>query len=255
MASGKPIPEDLRIADWRFYLPLDDNANSLTIGCGWGTLPVALCETCKTVYAVDKSADRIDFLNVRKEQQIIENLYPLCVGDYLSLPFSNGSFDLISIADHKFDSKLGDPFCDIVHYAYDLLKDGGCVNVFASNKFSIRGLLDKDVRKEKKLTHTLYGYKNILKKMGFSNIKVYSPLPRYEGISLVNLPIEDARIRKFFFRDILPIFEMVSPESKKAYVLESLVAKIGVPVVNILGLDVLAKFFTPGFNIIAKKVL
>jgi ubiquinone/menaquinone biosynthesis C-methylase UbiE len=81
-------------ADWRFYIPLNEDSTVLDIGAGLGRISVPLARICKSVVACDKSISRMRFLKRRLQYQNISNITPI-VGDIFELPFKEKSFDLI----------------------------------------------------------------------------------------------------------------------------------------------------------------
>jgi len=100
--------------------------------------------------------------------------------------------------------------------------------------------------------YSIYGYKKALQEVGFSEIKFYAPLPQYRT-PLFYIPLDNVNVLNYFFKNIFPLFNMVSPEVKRHYAFQYKVAKIGVKIALIFKLTWLAKFIAPGFSIIAKK--
>ena len=253
IGSGGTVPEDQRIADWKYLLPLNRDTRALVFGCGWGTVAVALSEICGTVGVIDSDCEKLSFLNGRKKQQRIDNLYPIYVKDRSGFPFSESSFDLVSVGGHSWGVNQPVEVRDIVRDAHGLLKDGGTVYLSFRNRLAFQDLLKWGKSSAPFRLHTAYGYRRILQAEGFSEIQFYAPLPRYDGIPLFYLPLENSHALNFFLRNIFPLFEMVSPEVKRAYAMEYAVAKLGVRLTLLFRLATLAKIFVPGFNIVAKK--
>ncbi len=245
------VVEDQRTADWRYLLPLSSESVALVLGCGLGTVPVALSETCRKVYAVDSCWDKVAFLNIRKKQHKIDNLYPTYAHDTLSLPFSAGCFDLVSVRDMAQPL----PFYKTVRRAHGLLKEGAIAHFSLGNRLAFQRLLCRGESGASPPLHTIFGYRRILKTEGFSDIQFYAVLPHHNGIPLFYIPLESSQAMEFFLRNIFPLFEMVTPESKQAFALEYMVAKIAVRLGLFFNLTSLAKIFVPGFCVIARKVV
>ena len=81
--------------DWRFLFPLSEKSAVLDFGCGLGGISLALAQRCGKVVSMDCSLKRLKFLHMRATQESIENIFPVCGGDTLKLPFANEYFDLV----------------------------------------------------------------------------------------------------------------------------------------------------------------
>lgn len=277
------IVGDERRADWRYLLPLSQDSVALDLGCGWGAIAIALSEICGSVIAMDATWERISFLNIRKEQQKIENLFPIHGGDQLEFPFYDNYFDLVSmvgvlewIGTWYINAKPRDAQITALKKICSLLKKGGYLYIGIENRFGYQYLVgakdhnglpfvsilprllanfvSKLFTGEAYTTYqySIYGYKKILWEAGFSEIQFFSPLPQYRT-PLFYLPLSSNKALNYFFEYIFPLFDMVSPEVKKDYALQYKIAKIGVRLVLLLKITGLAKFFVPGFSILAKK--
>jgi len=274
---------DERRADWKYLLPLGKDSIALDLGCGWGAIAVALSKMCGKVYAMDATWERISFLNIRKKQQKIDNLFPIHGGDQLEFPFPPSYFDLISmvgvlewIGTWYAHGTPHDAQMEALRCVYYHLKNNGYLYIGIENRFGFQyllggkdhnglpfvsilprfmaNLISKRFAGEPYTTYqySIYGYKKMLQKVGFSEIKFYAPLPQYRT-PLFYIPLENVNILNYFFKNIFPLFDMVSPEVKKYYTFPYKVAKIGVKIALLFKLTGLAKFFVPGFSIIAKK--
>lgn len=246
-----PVPEDQRIADWTYFAPLTDQSSALIIGCGWGEVPITLSKRCHHVTAVDSLPERVDFLKVRQKQQRIDNLEVHLLTEDWTLPFPDASFDFVCVGPQPARSGAFLPFKKAAQRVYQLLKDDGAAFFSAGNRWSVASLHSR-TQNGVLSRHTLFGYRSILKKCGFADIQAYAPLPYYDGIPLMNLPLDEPHAIRFFFRHIFPLFEMVSPESKKAYA-EYAAARFGVRLLRIFGLESISKYFLTGFSLRAQK--
>lgn len=241
--------EDERQADWKYLLPLQKDRVSLVMGCGFGTLPVALTEISKEVYAVDGSAGKVDFLNIRKQQQVLETLHPIKIESWDSLPFMPESFDLISAA--AYPNEL--PFQTFARQVGTLLKPGGVVQFNLGNRLGFQNLLNLERKSFGVTLHTLKGYQKILEKNGFNQVTVYTPLPSYKGVPMFYVPLAGNQAMNFFLKNIFPLFERVSPEVKQHYALQYKIARLGVRIALQFKLTWLARYFVPGFCLFAWK--
>jgi SAM-dependent methyltransferase len=253
ITSGHSGVEDQRMADWQYLLPLGKDTVALALGCGWGTVPIALAETCKTVYAVDTSWAQIAFLAARTRQQHVHNLFPIHVGGGLDLPFHREQFDLVSLAGFRWMPHQSIGVTDVVRRVRDLLRSGGVAYLCLGNRLSFSQLLRRRRSGSPLPLHSMRGYRRILEAEGLTDIRFYAPLPSWDGPPLFYLPLEDPRAVEFFFRQIFPLFEMVSPEVKRTYAAEYAAAKLGVRLTLLAQLTGLAKLFVPGFGIVARK--
>lgn len=247
------ISENQRSADWKYLLPLNQDSNALVFGSGMGTIPISLAESCSKVYAIDSGWHKIVFLNKRKNQQRVKNLYPIYVNGDLNLPFLDHQFDLITVGEFGWKGKKSFQFEDLIQTIDNLLNVDGMLFLSLENRLGFQKFLWRKEEGVFPSLHTIVGYKRILQAKGFINVQIYAPLPSPRGTPLFYLPLDDTQALKFFFQHIFPLFEAVSPEVKQSYDFEYFFAKLTVRVAQIFGLICLTKFFVPGFNIIAQK--
>ena len=276
--------EDQRVADWKYLLPLSRDSVVMVVGCGLGTVPVSLAETCGRVYAVDPTWEKVCFLNARKKQQGIDNLFPIFGSRNLDFPFARGQFDLIAIVGTfewvTMRSGVGGlraAQVEALQHIHGLLKQDGRLYFTADNRFgyqhlfggmgkswlrlagvisrSVAKLATRVVKREGLGTqrYSIRGYKKLLREAGFGNTDFYAPLPKHTGIPLFHLPLHNDEAMRYFFSNIFPLFEMVSPEVKGQYGLQYPMAKIGARLALRFRGTKLAKYFAPGFSIIATE--
>jgi len=247
------IDEDQRCADWKYLLPLNNKSDLLLLGCGWGAVPVALSEVCGSVYAIDSTWDKIRFLDIRREQQGIENLFPIYGRCDSDIPFPDESFDIVAVNELEGKEKDPQPFRKAVQNFHRLLKEKGVLYLSLYNRFSFQRLLRRGEKPASSVYHSIFGYKRILKEEGFSKIRFYAPLPRQDGIPLFFVPLNSDQSLNFFFHNIFPLFEAVSPEVKKAYGFQYTIAKVAVHLTPLFLLTFLTKILVPGYGIIAEN--
>lgn len=84
-------------ADWRVLVPMDrERTVSLDVGAGWGAVSFGLAPHVLRHYAVERVAERIDFIALRKQQDGVQNLVPIR-GDLHAVPLQRGSLDVIAV--------------------------------------------------------------------------------------------------------------------------------------------------------------
>lgn len=247
------LGEDLRSTDWQYLFNLNKQCTVLLLGSGPGLLPAALSESCGKVYVIDSSRNRISLLNDRINREGIENLYPIYTNDLLEPPLREGRFDLIAV--RNIESPLGHKvaFRVFVRKLYNLLKEGGSLFLEVENRLAFNSLIGKKRTAPSMSIHTLNGYRKALKVEGFSDIHFFAALPYHEARPLFLAPIDSNNVMDFFYREAFPLFEMVSPETKRIYGSQYRLAKAVVRISMRLNITGVLKLFFSGFSIIAKR--
>jgi len=252
--NGLLINEDIRIADWRFNLPLEHSNNVLIIGCGMGILPISLLKNNQKVYVVDSIWERLAFLKMRSPDYDYKNNLTLVKGDNISmLPFKDNYFDTVIISFSTYFNYKDNSFKSILEKLDKLLKQGGHIHISIDNTLSLNSLIST-FRDSKGVTSgSFYNLRNILNANKFSNIRIFAPLPHHNRIPLFSIPLDNNYAIRYFFLKIFPLFDMVTPEAKKSYGFSFIIIKFIVRLSLLLRFTSLAKIFVPGFSIIAKK--
>lgn len=229
-------------ADWRFNLPLNHHARVLDLGSGWGQIPFLLAEAYDEVWSLEYIEERIDWQQIRKEQEKKENLY-LVQSDVMYLPFLDETFDIISmngvlewIGIAKMDSKVSELQLQVLSDVFRILKPGGYLYIGIENRIGYnmflgafdhsgmrftslmpRWLANQYVKHFKKNSHPIEGnqhgyrtytysppgYRKLLREAGFSNIVMYWVMPSHNN-PIVFAPINQSRKIDYFFRQIKP---------------------------------------------------
>ena len=252
LREGGALREDPRTADWLYFLALNGSEDALVLGIDWGTVPVLLARACRKVYAVDVDSRRLSFLSSRLKEQGIKNVELLCAQGFRELPFKAASFDLVAAGDSVsgFDAE---PFRTRLSEAHGLLRDGGLLCLHVGNRLGFQRVLKPETWEKKRPWHTAHGYRRMLRKAGFGDIQGYAPLPYYNKLPLFYVPLEKRAALSFFFRNVFPLFEAVSPEVKKAHALEYTVARAAVRLASICRSEALVRFFFSGFIFVSRK--
>jgi len=81
-------------ADCQFLWPCKKDSRILDAGSMWGGIAIPAAQFHAEVYAVDKTIETIEFLNIRAEQMGFNNIYTVASG-LRNLPFPDDFFDLV----------------------------------------------------------------------------------------------------------------------------------------------------------------
>ena len=128
-------------ADWRFFLPLDKQSKVLDIGCGWGNLACEIAKESGSVYGIDASRSKLEFVQSRAASEQLNALHTVHADFLDGLPFPDGSFDLVVLNgvlewagvfrdEMPPESYQGRLLCE----ARRVLKDGGHLYVGIENR-------------------------------------------------------------------------------------------------------------------------
>jgi SAM-dependent methyltransferase len=274
---------DERRADWKYLLPLSPESRVLDLGCGWGAAALALAEICGQVVAMDATWERVHFLDIRRCQQGIDNLYPLHGGDTLTFPFPEGYFDLVvlvgvlewfgesypDLPPHKAQLKA---LCNL----RSLLKPGGHLYIAIENRFGYDylmgrpdhngipfvGLLPRPLadwvsrrrtgRPFRTYQYSLWGYRKLLRAAGFEQIQFYGDLPQYRHPHFY-IPLQGSHIFHYFLTHLWEAFKQGTPGRASEYRRAYRLADVGLWITRSLRVIGLARYVVPGFSIIAQR--
>jgi len=81
-------------ADCQFLWPCKKDSRILDAGSMWGGIAIPAAQFHAEVYAVDKTIETIEFLNIRAEQMGFDNIYAVA-SELQNLPFPDNFFDLV----------------------------------------------------------------------------------------------------------------------------------------------------------------
>jgi SAM-dependent methyltransferase len=223
-------------ADGAFYLSLTPRARVLDLGSGWGSYTFALSPRVKEVVAADTSLESLEFISLRARQDNRNNITAVQIEplDYGKIPFADNSFDAV-IMNGVLEwvgsyLKKGDPLKiqeKCLKEVRRVLKPGGEAWIGIENRFGLRYLLgaqDDHLKyySSKKIayttlfprlmaglitkislgipyrtyTHSLWGYRRLLKRAGFKTTEFYFPEQDYRAASSRIYPVQSGQVRK-----------------------------------------------------------
>ena len=261
---------DEKRANWHFLLSLSKEARILDLGCGWGTLSFALAKKYQEVFAFDTTRQRLEFIQMRRQSENIENLFPLC-GQINYLPFRDNSFDLVVlngvlewVPSIEIDKKPYAAQKEALKEACRVLKENGYLYLAIENRWSVMNFLgfrdahskmrfvpllprylanicSRMLRKKdfREYTYTYWQYKEILKQAGFNKHNFYMPLTSYRSIYYM-VPAENEIRVRFFLTQL-------------AFARNGL-QRFFIRLAVVFRLYKLVKYFVPDFSIFAQKL-
>lgn len=246
---GEPLAEDDRVADWTLLLSLKNGATSLVIGCEWATAALTLAMRCARLSAVDGSVEKIEFLKIRAAQQNVTNINAVYAPPRMPALFEGGPFDLIVVRDIPEGWPIS--LSHLIETLRENLKPGGVLSVSVSNTWCPLSGASRSAP-GRFPENSMIGCRRQLARAGFDSVQVYGPLPHHWGVSLFHIPLDEPAPIGFFFKSIFPLFNAVSPEVKRGFALELVLAKIAARAAGLPGAARLIKYFLPGYQFIAK---
>ena len=248
------LVEDERCADWIHLVDPAGLGSALVLGGDFGTVPVALSRFFARVCAAHAVPEAAEFARMRSGQGKIANVDVVLVGRRLALPFADATFDLVALTDFPFDSRARISFRRVCGEVRRVLRPGGVAYLVVPNRWSLQAMALRWPGDGGLEAQGWQGYWRTLRRAGFHEIHSYAPLPRYLGIPLFYVPLESRGGLRFFFENLFPLFEMVSPEAKRNAAVEYRVARAGVKLARLLRVEGLVRWFVPGFAFVARAV-
>jgi SAM-dependent methyltransferase len=189
-------------------LTLRGDERILDFGCAFGVLSLELVSRAALVAALDVTREKIEFLEIVKQQEGLTRLFPLCNGNPLKLPFHESFFDwvILNAVFEYLPASVGiadvyEAHLAILKQIYRVLKPGGRIYLATKNRYGYQLLLgERDhgglrftsvlpraaanwLMKRVKgtayriVTHSFDGYRRLLSDAGFAGGEFYWVLP------------------------------------------------------------------------------
>lgn len=269
------VLDDSRI-NWKYVLESNTAGRILDVGSGWGTIAFAFAREGAEVFAFEPVLERIRFVDIRRRQDHIKNLIPVC-GNVLQLPFPDNFFDIVvlngvvewlGLSDTSV--RASDVQERVLKDIFRILKPGGSVYIGIENRLAYFYFLGKrdphsglrfvnlmprwaaDLysyivkgHKYRTYIHSLHGYLDLLLRAGFTKTDFFTPVPGYLNFKYL-IPLDDKRAITYWLDNL--ISERALFSSFMFHVLFKAVCVLfKTPLAGI------AKFFVPDYSIIAVK--
>ncbi len=274
---------DERRADWLYLLPLSRESRALDLGCGWGAAALALSEVCGLVAAMDATWERVRFLDIRRRQQGVQNLYPLHGGDTLAFPFPDAYFDLVALVGVL--EWLGESHPHLppqeaqlqaLRRLHALLRPGGHLYIGIENRWGYDylmgrpdhnglpyvGLLPRPLanwlsrrytgKPFRTYQYSMGGYRRLLRRAGFKKVEFYGNLPQYRHPHFL-IPLHGSHAFAYFLSHLWGAFRQSTAGRAREYRRPYRLADAGLRLARCMRLATLARYVVPGFGIIAQK--
>lgn len=211
-----------------------DKKCALDLGCGYGSLSLALSDIFKEVYAFDinelctKIVDlRVSDKGIKNIKTISGNAFNLDVKKKFDTAFMVGVLEWIPLSSKKEPKEAQK---ELLRRLYGKLKDGGKIVVGIENRFGAQYFLGRKdhgglwgtnlvprkianiISKAKgkgeyrAYTYTYWQYKRMFEDCGFSNLKIYLPLTSYIFPRFV-IPLEKEKFQYAIDNIFIPRFK------------------------------------------------
>ena len=225
-----------RGGDVRFFLPITPDSQVLQIGAEWGYSAAALAKTCKNIYVGDFDREKLEFLEIRKNEDGISNLTCVHIRSegMVELPSILHSFDVIVVREYGREMLQG----RILEKLWKYLKPGGILYVAL----------------ERRVPHAtfLWVIRRLFSQSRFPRVEFFAVIPHH-SLPLFFLPIEHRPAMSFFFKNLFGLFATVPPERGKRYRIVYLLARTAIRAFPLSMLVFFIKVFWPSFGVIATK--
>jgi SAM-dependent methyltransferase len=209
-------------------IKLPPSSRVLDLGCGFGTLAIALLSDGHLVVAADATRAKIRFLDIVRQQDHLDRLLPICNGDPLRLPFVDGAFQavILNAVFEYLPQSIDLPDVNTAHLLAlkelrRILNPGGTLYLATKNRFSYLYLLGKpdhygfrfgpvlprraadllarwrNGAPYRVIVHSLRGYRSLLRRAGFRSATFYWPYPSLQyPETFVRLGVSPAKLRQ-----------------------------------------------------------
>jgi SAM-dependent methyltransferase len=180
----------------------------LDFGCAFGVLALEIAKQAALVVALDVTREKIEFLQIVKQQRQIDHFFPVCNGNPLRLPFRDGFFDwvILNAVFEYLPQSIAERDVRRAHLlalteVHRVLRPGGRLYLATKNRYSYRQLfgerdqyglrftsvlprrvanwltITRRGRPYRIVTHSFGGYQRLLGDAGFRASSFYAPFP------------------------------------------------------------------------------
>lgn len=254
-------------ANWHLLVDLPQSSRVLDVGAGTGAISHALAKRFHEVIAVEPVLERAQFLQLRFRQEDFSNVMVIRSSIW-ELPLAPSSVDLIvlnGVLEWVAEGSLDAPDQvqkSALNRVFQLLRPGGYLYLGIGNRLFIQYLvgardphsglpfvtvLPRQIaqwyaRKRGKSAYSNYlysywGYRRILRTVGFSDVQIYNALPSYDEPRYL-VPVEQPIFSYFAHH-----FPLIAPPS-------NIIKKMVHWILNATGV---LKYLQYSFVILAKK--
>lgn len=165
------------------WYPFKNNASVLEIGANVGEITGILCENCDKVYSVEEDGEKQNIIENRHKEK--ENLR--IISKIEEIP-ENEKFDYITYIGYL--EKVKDITQELVNIR-KYLKENGKILIAIDNRFGLKYFTKTNPQGENvnnilgKKLYVLEELKNKINKAGFSDTKIYYPMPDYKLTNVI----------------------------------------------------------------------
>jgi SAM-dependent methyltransferase len=244
-AGGSDPSEDPRTFDWRYLLNVDKMSRALVIGSGFGFSACLFGSMLDQVWVVDPNLQHVELTAARARSMGLSNVTVRCCPDLQSVDGAP-AFDLIVAGSPDLPERLTRAL-DFEQFAKAVrqrLGPGGAAQFTVRNVWS-------PLRARGGYAASLPAARRALARAGFDRLQVYAPLPHVDAAPLALVPIDSSSALRASIRDLIAIFDTVSPEARARYRTVYPMARLGMRLVSAIDAMVLVRLLVPGYCFLA----
>jgi SAM-dependent methyltransferase len=252
-------------ADFRFLLPITKDDIVLDVCGGWGNNTTAFARTCKHVFSLATSLDKLEFISIRASQEGLTNItFIQSHPSEIPLPFESCHIALLTDSQEcEFWSPHSkNNHTKVLRAIWQRLVPGGCLYTGVANRFSYNYILGSRVPPSnlrfvtilptslanlysrlfrgveyQDISYSMTGIKNTLSDAGFSKLDLYFPIPTYPSFRFMTDFKSQEAVNFMISR-----LRLYSGFTNSFHILAKLSSAIGI-----------LPWVAPGFSVIAYK--
>lgn len=220
-------------ADWQVILPMGPESTVLDIGSGWGNIALGMSRWSKKIYCCDVNMNNLRLLNTRLRDENIKNVttFQYDPNIFLSLPIPDDSVDVAVLngvlewmGNAEIDALPDQIQLEALKEIRRVLKPGGALYIGIENRYSVStlkglglhgelpfvGLLPRPITnfltklikgsEHRTYIYSLFGYKRLLARAGFSDVDYYWPYPSYHDPNYM-IPLDANWVKRFWLEN------------------------------------------------------